>query len=331
MASPRFCSQRARAHAHATDANAIAGTATEAAHWLLVEDPTPWGRKPLEETAWYPDVKGAIARWKQVIPDVRVQLIRRGLKTWDTPEGIRCFVIRAGRTPVVHARTIPTYNALSTLDVPRLLQEAPAASVSEAPASEGVLPDAPLVLTCTNGRRDACCAKWGRPVAQAARAAHPGGAWQSSHLGGHRFAPTTLVVPSGAHYGWLSPGDMAGLVQAHRNGRLYDLSRYRGRVSHPRPVQAACIDLRKRRSLDALNAVEGARLERPPSESPEKKSIEKKSPEEAVWRVCVHAEGQMHEAQVVRTQGDAFVHSCRASAPKPSTHFTVSWTTPVDA
>ena len=62
----------------------------------------------------------------------------------------------------------------------------------------GATTAAPVLLVCTNGRRDVCCAVRGRPVALEAHAAHPGRVWEASHTGGHRFAPTGVLLPHGA-------------------------------------------------------------------------------------------------------------------------------------
>jgi hypothetical protein len=168
----------------------------------------------------------------------------------------------------------------------------------------------PLVLTCTHGKRDACCAKWGRPVATAVRSCHPEGAWQTSHLGGHRFAPTVLVLPHGAHYGWIRPADVGSLIEAHRSGRVFDLGRYRGRVDLPRPVQAACIALRRRLDLHAVDAVAGHIVEAKGS----------------TWHVAVRTHDDTYRAQVQqRADGPVVRHSCASETPTPSTSLRVTW------
>lgn len=289
-----FCSQLARSHGVSP-----AGTATEAAHWLLIEDPSPWGESAVEEADWFPEVRTALERWQAAIPDLRVQLIRRGLATWDTPGRIRCVAVRAGTTPVVRDWSLEAYDDLPTLDVPGAL----AATVGDED------PD-PLVLTCVNGKRDACCAKWGRPVAQGAADAAPDAAWQTSHLGGHRFAPIILVLPHGTQYGWLSPEDVPDLLSAHHHGRLFDLDRVRGQVDQPRPVQAACLSLRVRLELYDLTAVEGTVVEG----------------DEGHWTVQVTADGHTRTAHVQqRERAVAFPHSCGSDETKPDVEWTVSW------
>lgn len=65
------------------------------------------------------------------------------------------------------------------------------------------------VLVCTHGSRDRCCASLGYPVYQKLRRGSAPGTngamrvWQSSHLGGHRFAPNLLDLPEGRS--WVRP------------------------------------------------------------------------------------------------------------------------------
>ncbi|MDC3002011.1 hypothetical protein OA174_05370 [Actinomycetota bacterium] len=67
-------------------------------------------------------------------------------------------------------------------------------------------------FVCTHGKRDVCCATSGRGYALARQAAAPDAhVWECSHLGGHRFAPTCLFLPSGRLYGRL---DAAGFYPA---------------------------------------------------------------------------------------------------------------------
>lgn len=100
--------------------------------------------------------------------------------------------------------------------------------------------DARLLLVCTDGRHDRCCAEHGRPVLEALRASAPLD-WQvleSSHIGGHRFAANCLALPSGQVYGRLAPQDVAPLARALGEGRVY-VPRYRGRWGLSEAAQAA--------------------------------------------------------------------------------------------
>ena len=55
----------------------------------------------------------------------------------------------------------------------------------------------PIILVCTHGVHDACCAIRGRPVAAALAARWPDLVWECSHVGGDRFAPNVVLLPDG--------------------------------------------------------------------------------------------------------------------------------------
>ncbi len=75
-----------------------------------------------------------------------------------------------------------------------------------------------LALVCTNGKRDQCCALRGRPVAAAIAAATDWDTWECSHLGGHRFAATMMLLPTGDMFGWLDPESALEVMQTVRRG-----------------------------------------------------------------------------------------------------------------
>jgi hypothetical protein len=61
------------------------------------------------------------------------------------------------------------------------------------------------ILLCTHGTRDSCCGRLGASLA--VRLAEPGvlageNLWRTSHTGGHRFAPTFIVLPQGTAWGF---------------------------------------------------------------------------------------------------------------------------------
>jgi len=94
-------------------------------------------------------------------------------------------------------------------------------------------------LMCTHGSRDRCCGSIGtaafatidhRPDVRLSR---------TSHLGGHRFAPTGLLLPEGTMWAWLDESSLAAVLD--RSAPVPDvIGHYRGSVAMPRPeVQAA--------------------------------------------------------------------------------------------
>jgi (2Fe-2S) ferredoxin len=112
----------------------------------------------------------------------------------------------------------------------------------------------PIFCVCTNGRHDACCAEFGRPAAMALHGVHPDLTWEISHIGGDRFAGNMVILPEGLYYGRLDAETAVAAANAHLSGAL-DLERLRGRSSHPMPVQAAEIALRRELGLLDIDAV----------------------------------------------------------------------------
>jgi hypothetical protein len=143
---------------------------------------------------------------------------------------------------------------LDVHDLAELLElDLRAIGAGDEPAA-GVRDDLPLLLVCTNAKRDQCCAIQGRPTAYAAAAAHPDRVWECSHLGGHRFAATALVLPHGFVHGRLDEDSATALLGAAGAGHL-DVATLRGRSCWPGPGQAAEAHLRTELGLDAFDDV----------------------------------------------------------------------------
>lgn len=104
--------------------------------------------------------------------------------------------------------------------------------------SDGVADDQPVWLTCTHGKHDRCCAEEGRVVFRDLEALVPGRVWESSHLGGCRFAANVVVLPSGLYYGRVSTVDVPALVAAQARGEVMR-EHLRGRSALLAPAQAA--------------------------------------------------------------------------------------------
>ena len=98
-----------------------------------------------------------------------------------------------------------------------------------------------FALACTDGKHDRCCAAHGRAFYDALRASaleHGLEVAESSHLGGHRFAATSIVLPDGWMYGRLRADDAPAFAAAAAAGAVH-LPRYRGRLGQPELAQVA--------------------------------------------------------------------------------------------
>jgi len=216
----------------------MAGSAPVAATWLLIEQPGPWGAQALTESRLPHPVATRLAQAARAT-GVRVGLIRAPGRH---PDGRPAD---AGRL-VLLAHTTPGRTELRAwrVDDPALLPTLLATRGSggdgppDGPLGAGHPVTTPLLVVCTNGHRDPCCARGGLPLAAALAHAHPGRVWEGTHMGGHRFAPTALVLPWGALYGRLDLPAATALLEAADQGRL-PVDGYRGRAALTRPAQVA--------------------------------------------------------------------------------------------
>lgn len=232
----------------------IAGTAAaDTTVWIVLEHRAAWGAKAVAESNLPDAVKAQLSAWEHEIPGARVQLARRQGRV-DGPLRFWVGVSDLGASRLVE-HTLRAVEELLQLDVPACVRALRAGE----PVAGALVPACPLVLVCTNGRRDVCCSKLGAPVAQALTQERGVEVWQTTHLGGHRFAATLLQLPEGICYGRLEPHEMPALAEAIRERRMYRLDRLRGRTALSEAAQAAEASWRERtgrRELDALARVD---------------------------------------------------------------------------
>ncbi|NOY93821.1 MAG: hypothetical protein GXP55_21780 [Deltaproteobacteria bacterium] len=212
------CSERSR-QLH----EELAGTAPAGLEWaLLLEHPRPYAKKSIDSlpAALSARVEGLI----EGSGAARLQLIHQPGVELQTP---RVFVastsLRGSRLASV------PYAALLRPDVTSLAE---LMDLGEPLAG-------PVYLVCVHGRRDACCAKRGVAFERALALRVPGRVFQSSHVGGHRFAATAVVYPQAIYYGRLEQAEAEPLARAHEAGKIGPTQRLRGRASRGAEAQAA--------------------------------------------------------------------------------------------
>jgi hypothetical protein len=195
----------------------LAGSAPYARLWVLVEQPGPWGRDAVRESHLDAHVAGALSEAVADRP-ARAGLIRS--------VGAHADVAARSRTLLV-ARTDPGSSWLAARFVDDVIDLASdwldVAALLAEPSAPSHLLGEPLptpsraLLVCTNAKRDQCCAVLGRPLAAALAARQEPlttAVWETSHTGGHRFAPTYVSLPDGYLYG--GPDADLGTVAACR-------------------------------------------------------------------------------------------------------------------
>lgn len=211
----------------------LVGTAVDSVdRWLLLEVTDTWAPKALQSDVLAQAVRDRLAAWLET-PRSRLQLIRRPGRSGKRP----LFMVVSSEE--ARQAELDRYEDLLDLD----LQMMPAA------------PAEPLLLVCAHGRRDRCCAQHGSAVYRSLQA-RLGDVWQTSHLGGHRFAACVLSLPDGLMYGRLRAEHADAFVAAHYAREVGDLGLFRGRCTYDRPTQAAEIFLRGRTGEKAVDAIE---------------------------------------------------------------------------
>lgn len=171
-------------------------------------------------------IADAIARARR--HGVRPQLIRAPRRRRATPP-LRVYTGFSGPGAWLEGREIEDTDELAGLDL---------ASVAAGRRPNfGVPVTGPVLLVCTHGKHNACCARFGAPLA---RFLHErfGDVWETTHVGGDRYAANLVCLPHGLYYGDLDEQRAMTAAEEYRRGRVV-LAGYRGRVGLPEPVQAA--------------------------------------------------------------------------------------------
>ncbi len=210
---------------HTGEAPVLASATVGARTWLLIEHAGPW--------AAYTD------QWR--LPPAMRALVDRA-----TSLGIRPQLIRRPGRRDAPAAPLHVFVGCSTGDEPWLAEgffEDPddldlGLLVHGVVPKSCILVNEPLFLVCTHGKRNACCARLGLPLARFLGENLPGEVWETTHLGGDRYAANLVCLPHGLYYGSMSQAAAIAAANAYRHGEVV-LDRFRGRAGIPEPLQAA--------------------------------------------------------------------------------------------
>jgi hypothetical protein len=277
----------------------LGATASRVEHWILVEHAGFWPHEPLDAGIFAGPVREHLAAQLEQLANSRLFLVR-------APGRARLRRIRLfyGLTPERGRRfwTLQLERAADLL----------ALDLAAALRGDGVHPgeplEHPLLLVCTHGKRDRCCARYGRALCEALHRRAPAGwVWQSSHVGGDRFAGNVVCLPEGLYFGRVGRADVQGLLAAYLEGRI-ELDHYRGRSCYPFAVQAAELDVRRRTGLLGFSDLRVGRRQRIA---------------EGRWRVELLTEvgGDRYEVEVALESGEPEYLTCHAPEPRPPRHF----------
>jgi hypothetical protein len=218
----------------------LGATASRIEHWILVEYAGMWPRDPLDAAPFASGVRRHLEEHLAALPHGRLLLVKQPGRA--SLRRTRVFVARtAERGSSIRRIELPDIGSLTDLDFAGSLRG------EHEPLGEAV--DHPLLAVCTHGKRDRCCARLGQPLCMALhRRAPQGWLWQSSHVGGDRFAGNLVCLPEGLYFGRVARPEVDAILAAYRSGRI-DLDHYRGRSCYPFPVQAAELAVRRELGL----------------------------------------------------------------------------------
>ena len=276
MATRRpLCSDLSREHSEP-----LSATASRIDYWLLIEHRGLWNRQPLAGSGLSEEIKQHVRAQLRARGSTRVVFVKRPDRRGRP--GIEVFhgSTRAGDKAFFHHR-LESYDELLELDL------SPGGSALEHP----------LFVVCTHGKRDRCCAVYGRPLYDTLRdELDEDWVWQATHVGGDRFAGNVVVLPDGLYFGRVGPSAVARLLDTYLAGHI-DLDHYRGRCSYTFPAQAAEHALRLELRLTGIADLSLDRIGRDGDE----------------WKVAFRtSDGQVHERTVVAELGELTYLTCDA-------------------
>jgi hypothetical protein len=277
------------------------GTATQTRVYLLLEHNSIFAAKAIQASSLSSAVKARLTSFTDRDKTTKALLIRRR-QALSEPR-MRFFIALANeRDPVLYEFILGAYEQLLALDIAAILEGDQQYWAYRRTA--------PLVLVCTNGRRDACCARKGIPVFdalyQAANDESQTGVWQSSHVGGHRYAANLIFLPHGLLYGRVDPLSAPKILHAYQNGQLYP-ENLRGRTCYSEPAQVA--DYYLRQQSQALG-LEDFHL------------LDERQVDPNQWEVrFTHAQsGRVHQLRIASEKSDVVVFSgCALDKSSPFT------------
>ena len=230
MTNCRYCSEISKAYGEDP-----IGSAPRVDHWIVVEFPQPWPTAMFTENPLV----------KQIFPLIK-KLVKRGVMVrplaiapdpdYSQPSCTRViYYRRPARKFAEYAKqeyVVPDDQAspLVMALLNDLLKQS--SDLSQFADYQQDTQDLREILVCTHTQVDLACGRYGTPVYRHLRQTYgqpnqPLRVWQSTHFGGHQFAPTLIDLPTGQLWGHLEMDVLPQLI--HRTGDHHSMGRfYRG-------------------------------------------------------------------------------------------------------
>lgn len=224
----------------------IIGSAPHTNFWIMLGYTQSMESKALEQATLPEPVRSHLKLIRDTIPRSKILLIRH-----RATGAIPLYVARTSQdNPALYRFDLEQYEDVLSLDLTPLASDAVATQPSQVMD--------PIWLICTNGKRDPCCSQWGVPLFNSLQKMRSDRVFETSHLGGHRFAGNAVCLPDGIYYGRLTSEAAEDFLSAQENKEIL-LDNYRGRVCYPPIAQAGEYYLRSQTNnakIDAFKLVE---------------------------------------------------------------------------
>ena len=269
----------------------LAATASRVDRWLLVEYRGLWDRDVLGGSLLSQPLKEHLRDQLGKLGHSRLLFIKQPARRRHARRMLYLGSSRPGEESL-HALEFEHHDDLLAYDFA-------AAMLDGGPP--GVPVEHPILIVCTHGKRDRCCAKYGRPLYDGlARKVDPAWVWQSTHVGGDRFAGNVVLLPEGLYFGRVEEADLDPVLDAYFERRVH-LDRYRGRSAYTFVVQAAERALREAEGLTGIDDV----------------SLRKVARRGEGWRVTLVADGSTRKVDVVSELAEEPVYlTCGSATPQ---------------
>jgi hypothetical protein len=284
-----FCADESRANDEP-----LSATASRVDHWILVEYRSLWSHDAFPGSGLSEQVKGHLREQLAVRRRTRLLFIRSRARR-GAPGLIAYAATSREGEEVLRAVSFDHHRDLLDVDF-------------AGGAGEAV--DHPILLVCTHGKHDPCCARYGRPLYDAlAEELEPDWVWQCTHVGGDRFAGNLVSLPYGLYYGRLDGASAATVLDDLLADRVH-LDPYRGRSCYSFAVQAA---ERAVRTDTGLVGLDDLRL------------VAAHRRSDGAWTVAMSARGRGIEEVDVREETGDLVHlTCSAEQLRRPPRFVVT-------
>jgi hypothetical protein len=204
------------------------GTAGTAAIYILVECPPPWTRNALDSKPIPANLRALEEELLDRDPPGYILLIYSDRLSSASHTRCLIFAQNSGLTNDYSKKELylPQIEDVAPVVKDYLAGKSLRFELEDENSSRDI-------LVCTHGSHDRCCAKYGNVFYRqaletvASLSLKSVRIWQTTHFGGHRFAPTAIDFPEGRYYARLDRESLASILT--KTGNLESLKHlYRG-------------------------------------------------------------------------------------------------------